>query len=216
MSVLVCLTSSDHFYSKAIRFLTKSNVNHAFIAYTSKEWGGYWCVQVDARGVVKVPVENLEYDEIECYEFLDLNMESAMIPFRKFVGERYDWFGIVGFLLKLIAWRVFGRRIMNFLHRKNEQFCSEAVVRFLQRVDGMYDWIMVLDPSSVAPGGNKQYIGVPSLQEILIDHVDSGEVRYVDCPFSRRSDDGNRKTAKNKKDKDSSSDRLSGGVLLRV
>lgn len=184
MGVLICLSASSEWYGSAIRALTKADVNHAFIAYTSKEWGGYWGVQTDERGVVKVPVENIKHKYVECYEFPDLDLATAMVPFRDFVGERYDWLGIFGFLIKLIAWRVFGRSIVNPTHGRGQQFCSEAVVRFLQKVDGMYDWVKVMDPSGVAPGGDREYLGVPSLQELLKEHIEIGEVRRVECPFA--------------------------------
>ena len=180
--VLVCLTAGEEFYSKAIRNLTHSDVNHALIAYKSREWGGWWAVQTDERGVVKVPVENVKYNYIECYEFPQLDLKSAMPRIRDLVGDRYDWLGIAGFMVKLWAWRLFGRRVVNPLHKEGDLFCSEMVTRFLKQVDGMYGWMMALKPSSVAPGGSPKYLGAPSLQWEFENHPDE-EVRKVLCPF---------------------------------
>jgi len=162
--VLICLTAGSEFYSKAIRRVTHSSVNHAFIAYRSEEWGGWWATQTDERGTVKVPVENVKHEHIECYEFPDRDLKTAMPRVRDLVGEKYDWLGIGGFLLKLYAWNVFGRKIINPLHRKGDLFCSEMCATFLQRVEGMYPWMMDLNPSGVAPGGSPHYLGTPSLQ----------------------------------------------------
>lgn len=182
MGVLVCLTAGDEFYSRAIRRLTGSNVNHAFIAYSSKQWGGWWAIQVDQRGVVKIPAEKVEYQYIECYD-LGIDLENAMPRTRNLVGESYDWAGIAGFLVKLAAWRYFDKRITNPLHRKGDLFCSENVTTFLQNVDGMYPEIMSLDPSSVAPGGSPEMLGTPSLQWELQNTLG---VSLVPCPWVKK------------------------------
>jgi len=179
MGVLVCLTAGEEFYSRAIRKLTKSNVNHAFIAYTSKEWGGWWAVQTDERGVVKIPAEKVECQYIECYD-MGIPMEMAMSRTRMLYGESYDWEGIGGFLIKLLAWRLFQRKIVNPLHKDGELFCSEYVTTFLQCVDGMYPEIMDLNPSSVAPGGAPEYLGTPSLQWELQKNE---KIYLVECPW---------------------------------
>ena len=179
MSVLVCLSASNKWYGKAIRKLTRSNVNHAFIAYTSQEWGGWWAVQIDERGVVKIPAEKVEYDYVECYDF-DVDLRAAMIATRSLYGEDYDWEGIAGFLIKLIAWRVWGRNIVNPLHKTGDLFCSEFVTTFLQQVPDMDSAIMKLNPSSVAPGGTPDFLGTSSLQWEL-QHL--AGVERVECPW---------------------------------
>ena len=178
--VLVCLTASNKFYAKLIRKITGSNVNHAFIAYKSKEWGGWWAVQTDNRGVVKIPAESVEFNHIECYSFEDRDLSSAMKKMRYVYGEKYDWLGIFGFLIKLLVWRLSGRAIANPLHRKGELFCSEYVTNFLQQVDGMNERFIHLDPSSVAPGGDMVFTGTPSLQH---EFFRMKNVKQVMCPF---------------------------------
>ena len=179
-NVIVCLSAGEEFYSKAIRKLTHANVNHAFLAYTSQEWGGWWAVQIDERGVVKVPVENVKHCYLECYDFPQFDLSTAMPRVRELIGDRYDWAGIAGFLFKLYAWRALGRRVVNPLHKSGELFCSEFVTKYLQRVDGMYDAFTMLDASSVAPGGSPFYLGTPSLQWELQRH---DGVKQIDCPW---------------------------------
>jgi hypothetical protein len=99
---------------------------------------------------------------------------------RDLVGDRYDWEGIGGFMIKLALWRMFGRRVVNPLHKTGELFCSEFVTTYLQRCDDMYEEIMGLDASSVAPGGSPQYLGTPSLQWELQHHQ---SVQRVNCPW---------------------------------
>ena len=181
MSVLVCLTASEEWYGKAIRKITKSNVNHAFIAYTSKEWSGWWAVQTDLRGVVKIPAEKVEHNYIECYD-LGMPLEEAMKRTRDVYGEKYDKAGIVGFLAKLMIWRFLYKKISNPLHKKGELFCSEYVTTFLQAVTGMYPEIIALKPSSVAPGGDPEFLGTPSLQWGL-QRLEG--VKQVECPWGK-------------------------------
>jgi len=177
---LVCLTASDTWYGKAIRGVTGSNVNHALIVYYSEAHGGWQALQTDQRGLVEVPAETVKHSYIECYEFPDLDLMTALPKCRDLVGDSYDWAGIAGFLLKIASWRLFGRRIVNPLHEKGELFCSEFAARYLQLVDGMYDWMLKVKPSGMAPGGKSEELGVPSLQELLQVHAG---VTRKDCPF---------------------------------
>jgi hypothetical protein len=133
--VYIVLSASNKWFGKAIRWITKSNVNHAFIMYTSHQWGDDWAVEIDDRGVVKLPLKTVmkEYNYIEVYGIKHADMGIAMKRFKNHVGVRYDWWGVVGFLFKIIMWRLFGRKSRNILHRKDKQFCSEAVVTFLQK-----------------------------------------------------------------------------------
>lgn len=177
---VVCLAASNSWYGKVIRWITRSNVNHAFVAYYSDVHGGWQALQTDKRGLVEVPVESLHYYVMDCYELPVLDLLTGLPKCRNLIGDAYDILGIFGFLLKIIVWRLIGRHLLKPLHRKGELFCSEFVVGYLQRVDDMYSWAMSLDPSSVAPGGTAQDLGVPSLQEIFRTHP---EVERVECPF---------------------------------
>jgi len=178
---LVCLTAGRGIFARAIRFLTKSDVNHAFIAYKSDDWGGWWAVQIDERGVVKIPVEQIKHKYIECYD-MGMSLKPAFKMDRSLYGERYDWLGILGFLFKLVVWRSLGKVIGNPLHRKGELFCSEYVTAFLQLVPGMYDSINALKPSQVAPGGSPRFLGSPSLSWIL---QSTNGVKRVFCPWAK-------------------------------
>lgn len=177
---VVCLSASDGFVGGAIRSVTESNVNHAFIAFYSEEHKSWQALQTDQRGLVQVPVKTLEHSHLECYSFPELDLMSALPKCGDLIGDSYDFIGIVGFLVKIGAWRIAGRRIVNPLHKKGELFCSEFAVTYLQRVTGMYDWMRVVNPAGVAPGGLSSTLGVPSLQEMLRFHY---HVHKVECPW---------------------------------
>ncbi len=176
--IVVCVAASDSFVGKAIRFVTGSNVNHALIAFYSDKHESWQALQTDSRGLVQVPVSSLRYSYTECYEFTDLNLLTALPHCEHLIGDEYDFLGILGFLLKILAWRLLGRRIFNPLHRKGELFCSEFVMQYLQKVCGMPMWLMFETPAGTAPGGTD--LGVPSLQGLLQSHK---KVQRVASPF---------------------------------
>lgn len=180
---VVCLSASDSWYGKLIRYITKSTVNHAFVAYYSELHQGWQALQTDGRGVVEVPIESLKYCHKECYVFPDLDLLTAIPKSRNYLGDAYDFLGILGFLLKIVVWRLVGRRIVNPLHKKGDLFCSEFVVLFLQKVTGMFTWVMSVNASGVAPGGNEHLLGVPSLRELF--QTNDG-VEKIECPFGGR------------------------------
>ena len=97
------------------------------------------------------------------------------------MGDSYDYLGIAGQLIKLIAWRWLHLKMINPLHKTGELFCSEFVTTFLQQVPDMYSWVHLLNPINVAPGGSLYDLGTPSLQEVFTDH--SMEVKRVQCPW---------------------------------
>jgi len=184
---LVCLSASGSWYGSVIREMTHSNVNHAFIAYYDEAWGGWQALQTDERGVVEVTMESLHHKYVECYDFKYVDLLTALPSVRELIGDKYDYWGIVGQLLKLAVWRIAGRKILNPLHRSGELFCSEFCTTFLQRVCSAPAWINYLHPSNVAPGGKEKFLGTLSLQEVFADN--SEDVQRVPCPWRSDHDD---------------------------
>ncbi len=130
--VVVCFTAGAGPFARAIRWLTGSDVNHAFVAWESAELGGWVTIpQADERGCVAVAAESVEYQRIECYDAPGLDLARGLPAMRRVLGLGYDWLGILGFLARLVLWRVLGRLIRNPWQRDDRFFCSEATVTFL-------------------------------------------------------------------------------------
>lgn len=149
MSLYICLTAGTGLIGKAIRKLTQSDVNHAFIAYKDPVWECWNATQIDQRGIIIVPAKTVEYQDIICFEHKD-DLTFALPRIGEIVGSKYDYLGIFGFMCKLTYWRLFHKNIPNPVHKKGELFCSEAVTTFLQAAG--IPWAMSMDPASTSPG----------------------------------------------------------------
>lgn len=180
---VVCLSASDSKFGKMIRGITRSNVNHSFIAFYSDNWKGWQALQVDGRGVVELTIEQMNRPYIEYYEFNHIDLMTALPKpaVRNMIGDDYDKLGVLGCFLQVVAWRTFGRKIGTPINNSGDLFCSEFCTSFLQNVDGAHDWIMDLIPAKTAPGGVEKYIGAPSLQEIFQRNPE--DVSRVVCPW---------------------------------
>jgi len=148
--ILVVVSASDTFLGRVIRWLTSSPVNHTFLVYESYLWGGWWAAQIGSDGVKKIPANHAlsKYVMTEFYEYRG-NIARGLHACRAMVGEKYDFMGILGFLLKIVVWRLTGKRIKNPLHGKHEEFCSEFVASVLKAA--RVDHFVNCDPASVSP-----------------------------------------------------------------
>jgi hypothetical protein len=131
--VFICLSASRGLFSWIIRKLTKSKYNHAYILYTSYLFGGWWAVQIDQRGVRKLPASQVtkKYYLNTCYEY-EFNLDRGLQHTRSMVGAKYDWLGILGFFVKLLVKKIFKKEIGNLTQSKSRNFCSEYVASVLK------------------------------------------------------------------------------------
>lgn len=162
--IYVVCAASDNLVGRLIRKLTRSSVNHTFLLYESRMWGGWWAAQIGPDGVKKLPAGPVmqKYYLTECYEYAG-NLGPGLTACRAMVGQRYDYWGVLGYLLRLVAKRVVDRDIRNPWNVQNEEFCSEFVAHVLKaaRVDHFRD----CDPASLSPGEVRGYLCVnPNFQ----------------------------------------------------
>lgn len=155
--VLVVVSASDSLLGKIIRKLTGSKVNHTFLLYESNLWGGWWVAQIGPKGVEKLPAEKVrgKYSLVECHEYQE-SLVDGVQACRGMIGEAYDFLGILGFLFKIIVWRLTGKKIKNPLHGKHEEFCSEFIATILKK--SKVCTFETCDPASVDPGEVQRWI----------------------------------------------------------
>lgn len=149
--ILLAVAASETIFGSVIRSLTQSPVNHSFVLYESTLWGGWWATQVDEHGVQKLPAMHLcaRYETLELYECV-VDLVPGLRRCRSMIGAGYDFLGIIGFLFKLLVWRLLGRRILNPFHRNNREFCSEFVANVLKSAN--VPGFEAVDPPSLSPG----------------------------------------------------------------
>jgi hypothetical protein len=150
--VLIAVSASNNLVGRIIRFLTDSSVNHAFILYESRLWGGWWAAQIDEYGVRKLPAKVVipTYKRVDLYRYAGKTLSPGLQACRYMVGWKYDWLGIVGFIFKLVIWRLLGKRIFNPLHGRHREFCSEFVSNVLKKAE--VPSFSSVDPASISPG----------------------------------------------------------------
>lgn len=149
MQVLICLSAGNGRLGSLVRKLTNSDVNHSFLAYWDDDWQCWLTVQIDQRGVIIIPADKVEYEDVVCYEY-NKDISYALPKVKNLIGSKYGLLGVFGFIFKLFVWRLFKKKILNPIHRDGELFCSEMVTTFLKEAD--IPWAAHLDPASMSPG----------------------------------------------------------------
>jgi hypothetical protein len=86
---------------------------------------------------------------LEVYECLS-DLAHGLQENRSMIGVGYDFLAVFGFVIKLLVWRLFKRKILNPFHRNNKEFCSEFSARIIVS-SGVHGFEKV-DPPSVSPG----------------------------------------------------------------
>ncbi len=133
--------------SWAIRKFTKSKVSHCF--FIVNLWGTECVLEAAGLGVVALPLsEFLKNNQIVTIYGLGLQDNHTMQQAISLLGKPYDFLGLLGFLWVLIGRRL-GRSWKNPVHSENQLFCSEAIVRVLQKSN--YKGASLLDPEQTSP-----------------------------------------------------------------
>lgn len=125
--ISIVFTSSDHWISRAIRWLTDGRVSHCFIEYSSSTWGGRWAAESAVGGVRKIPIHKAKKDVFAEYSCDGFEANRAIKGLSDLVGEKYDYAGL--FLLGgiYLMWKVFRMRIKHPTISSQSQKCSELV-----------------------------------------------------------------------------------------
>ena len=157
----VVFTKSDSLISKVIRWATNGSYSHALLLWEDPmlgwmrmeaEWDGYHIrphrqgsPRLDGiRVIEKVPVDSLN----TCAIPLSNTYDGLLRVCAQWLGHRYDYQGIVGFLFVVIG-RLIKKRWTNPLSSPSRLFCSEAIARGLK--DMKHPGFSDIEPSEVSP-----------------------------------------------------------------
>jgi len=148
--VYMVLTKGRQWYAPLLRWVLDFEYNHTLVVYRDSLWGGWWGVQIDALGVHPLPMSLLKrtFSKCKAYESV-VPLDAAFAKSRKFVGDKYDWRALFGNILRLLWWRLSGKKWMKPLQDNTRQMCTEFMVYFLQnaRVSGTE----LFNPSLLSP-----------------------------------------------------------------
>jgi hypothetical protein len=131
-----------------IRKATRAEVSHAFLLVTDSVLGDM-IMEEEIGGMQLRPYASFEKTSsivklVTPSAPIDVGLKAAAT----WLGERYDYTGVVGMLYVLIG-RYFGKKWKNVLHSPHSMFCSEAIVFVLQAA--RYPGADALDAESTSP-----------------------------------------------------------------
>ena len=143
-TVTLVFTTSSSLLARAIRRVTNSPVSHVAISLPLA--GVPVMLHADVGGVQIVPASRFFYGRTLVEEYAltpgtHYNIERAIED----IGERYDYFGLLGHLARLTFVR-FGIRLRRPLTSSHATVCSEFVARL-----GLPSFAN-LDPERTSPG----------------------------------------------------------------
>jgi hypothetical protein len=143
--VSIVFYNGNSWVSKVIKWFTRSKVNHVALTYDSQDWGGEMTIEAAANGVIchkstRKPSCEFVITDIEAFEKIKTIVS--------YLGEFYDYIGILKFGIVLLWWKIFKKRIRKPLRSTNGQFCSELVARYMQSLPG----VIIKNPQWVSPG----------------------------------------------------------------
>jgi len=153
-NITIGFSTSNRILSKIIRFITRSKVSHAWIAFDDTTLNMRMVLQAEAWGFEVRPWERWCHENTLVGEFIPVgnDLTQAFVFISKYLGTKYDYdsAAIVGFFDLLKKWFK-----VKFTISPNENpsklMCSEAVIRFLQYAD--YVVVRYLNPETTSPGG---------------------------------------------------------------
>lgn len=148
----IVFTVSDSFVSKAIRWVTKSETSH--VAIGTEIFGVPVFMHSTVGGVQITPRERyLKNNRVVAEYVANVDVESKLrnnvMKVAEYLGEKYDYIGLVGYAILIFAWRLFRKKIKNPLASPTAMVCSEFVVHL--NADGDIPEWDGLDPERTHP-----------------------------------------------------------------
>lgn len=129
-SINVCFSTSSGFFSKVIRWATRSKVSHALITFRDETLDKVFVMEANGRGFMLVPWSKWRqsHDLLSRYKLtVPADMQRfALQDIAQSLGAQYDYVSILGFFF-----RRWFRRMRNPLDDPGKLICSEAVAKFL-------------------------------------------------------------------------------------
>jgi hypothetical protein len=129
MKVWVVFESGKGFGDRAIQWFTRSPVNHVAFEYESMDWDARWTAEAATKGVRAVPSRTRTWSHrfLVKYDVVDSLRKTS-----EYIGEKYDYTGLLVFGFFILAWRWFKVKLRKPLYKTKGLFCSEFVCHALK------------------------------------------------------------------------------------
>lgn len=157
MKVYVGLSANKSLFGRIIRWLTRSEANHAFLLLSGSKQEA---VQIDSKGVRFTEAAPLlkNKKKVEIYQYEpNKEIQKGFYLTLDYIGSEYDYLGIFGFLIKLIFSRLLMWDVNSLVHRKGEYFCSEYVATVIS-ASGISLKGEPVTPENTSPGTLRRLI----------------------------------------------------------
>jgi len=131
--IYVVFQKTDNFVAKAIRWFTKSNVNHIAIMIYSDEWQDLMILEADVKGVTLTPARKRKF--VRTFK-VNQDISEDVVAAKKYIGESYDFTALFAFGFLMVIRRLWQSKRIRFPWTSKGQLCSEIVARiFLKYSD---------------------------------------------------------------------------------
>jgi hypothetical protein len=129
-SINICFSTANGFFSKVIRWFTRSRASHSLITFYDITLDRVFVMEANGRGFMLVPWSKWRKSNTMVARYSLSIGEAAQIESLRALsgslGAEYDYVSLLGFIF-----RRFKKRMANPLNNPTKLICSEAVANFL-------------------------------------------------------------------------------------
>jgi hypothetical protein len=155
LDVRIGYSTTGSILSRIIRFFAPGRATHTFIVFWDPAFAQDMILEAGWLGIVIKSLKAAREDrEIVAILRPPQPVDDGLIFAAQWLGERYDYLGLVG-MAGVLFWRRFGRRARNWLHSGHALFCSDAAALLMQK--GGYQGAESLDPACCDPPALMQW-----------------------------------------------------------
>jgi len=146
LQITIGFSTTNKLMSRIIRWVTRGNVSHAWIAFYDHCLDTRLVMQAETWGYEVRPWERWQRENILIAEFkTQQDMTISLRWIAPALGAKYDWTS--AFFSGVKRW--LGRWVKSHFNSPKKLMCAEAVIRFLQH-SGSYA-VSNLDPETTTP-----------------------------------------------------------------
>jgi len=148
LGITIGFSTTNKLISRFIRWITRSPVSHAWIAFDDHCLQTRLVMQAESWGYEVRPWKRWKRENTLVAEFEPTGppLEENLVWIAQFLGAKYDYRSAIWSGL----WRWFGRWVRGKFHTPGKLMCAEATIRFLLHRE-LYSSLAHFDPEVTNP-----------------------------------------------------------------